>query len=1309
MKSETRLDSAIFHLTPTRTRCDLFIMANGMTEKMASGLLNPFLSHLRTAQEQIKKGGYSIILKPDPGRDTLWFTKGTVERFVRFVSTPEVLERVNTVESEILQIEKAIAIQGNEGLGFSSQVEDHQTRSMANIVDNKPTLDSDVNKAIVLYKPGEHPPDSNGIITQEENSKVKLLRVLETRRVVLQKEQGMAFARAVAAGFDMDNLSYIVSFAECFGANRLMDACLRFVELWKGKHESGQWLEIEAAEAMSTRSEFSSVNATGIVFSNGIWGSESNGKTSNNPGVEMNFSSEDRRPPTESQMPVGPQEYIQGQYQHPMFPQWPMHSPQGAPVFPAYPMQGMPYYPGGGMYFQSPYPPPMEDPRFNTQQRPKRHSMDSRDSNTESDSNTRSQDGVDQIMSEVEKEVLQGRKSHRKAGRSGKKKSGVVVIRNINYVTSKRHDASGSESQSASDSETDMEGEDLHSDSSDKKHKKNSRSSKNKGTHGKSDDDMNLYHRNETSFGQEADSGHWQAFQNFLLKEEEERTRPADGGMFSTEKEAPVKRKQNTIGPDPILPPDRDFRDAHDQRITEFDRVNGKVTRSYKHNASINEVGASHEHFSGREYIRDAQQDVQISESNGGRGVYRRAINDDFLIYSRENQTTDKNSYLDPLAGNEFVRVENTENISSRDVGDDSYIVPFRSSSQDQIGTESRTAIDMYSQFPSSIQKTAESSNGVTNQLGYEPDGLSFMPQRDVERESFGYDPAMEYDIQARTEDAVLANKNQEDISANVKKNPEKEKKSKASQNGMDKRRMESTMRRGKPSKLSPQAEAQARAAKLRAYKADLQKEKKEREEEEIRRLEALKRERQKRIAARGSSSPASPLPSQLVKPRTLTKVSPGLHKGSKFTDSDPGSSSPWQKLPIRTTSTASNDSGKVTKPSRPGGSSFSGNGLSRSVSSLPDLKKERNGSTPEAKTEAVRNRRLSDPEGNNVNRASSLRSVTSSKGPKHNVSDEPQIKKISAIMSLDKTKSATLPELKIRTPKGPPNNVPNKSATKQLIQKGNGSRSSLNSEKVKSKKADETTQYNNGDDNPVIEKTVVMLETEMVAPSVVQASAEIVEVRKELQSSPTGEKTRMDSNYASIRAPPPPVTIIKMEDNRVGQLNQNIESHEVASNCTIDESKVFSTKVTEKPYQAPYARLSSVDEQRSTNLQYNEGQQTTSAISVNTTDTIKAHVSFSLDPEVIDAAPESSDKHRSKDSSKGFRRLLKFGKKSQGSSTEKSEVTEDQLPLYASNEEVHTLKNLISQDEGTSTKVSRPFSLLSPFRKTSEKKLAYA
>lgn len=64
MKGETQLNSAVFQLTPTRTRCELVISAGGKTEKLASGLLKPFLTHINTADEQIAKGGYGWIFYP---------------------------------------------------------------------------------------------------------------------------------------------------------------------------------------------------------------------------------------------------------------------------------------------------------------------------------------------------------------------------------------------------------------------------------------------------------------------------------------------------------------------------------------------------------------------------------------------------------------------------------------------------------------------------------------------------------------------------------------------------------------------------------------------------------------------------------------------------------------------------------------------------------------------------------------------------------------------------------------------------------------------------------------------------------------------------------------------------------------------------------------------------------------------------------------------------------------------------------------------------------------------------------------------
>jgi hypothetical protein len=53
---------------------------NGKKEKIASGLFNPFLCHLKAAQDQMAKGGYSIVLVPEHGSNATWFTRGTIER-----------------------------------------------------------------------------------------------------------------------------------------------------------------------------------------------------------------------------------------------------------------------------------------------------------------------------------------------------------------------------------------------------------------------------------------------------------------------------------------------------------------------------------------------------------------------------------------------------------------------------------------------------------------------------------------------------------------------------------------------------------------------------------------------------------------------------------------------------------------------------------------------------------------------------------------------------------------------------------------------------------------------------------------------------------------------------------------------------------------------------------------------------------------------------------------------------------------------------------------------------------------------------
>ncbi|KAL0424935.1 UNVERIFIED_CONTAM: COP1-interacting protein 7 [Sesamum radiatum] len=96
-------------------------------EKLASGLLKPFVAHLRIAEEQVASAAQSVKLEVGRSKNAAtWFTKGTLERFVRFVSTPEVLELVNTFDAEMSQLEAARRIYSQQHLDFGDSEDDEE-------------------------------------------------------------------------------------------------------------------------------------------------------------------------------------------------------------------------------------------------------------------------------------------------------------------------------------------------------------------------------------------------------------------------------------------------------------------------------------------------------------------------------------------------------------------------------------------------------------------------------------------------------------------------------------------------------------------------------------------------------------------------------------------------------------------------------------------------------------------------------------------------------------------------------------------------------------------------------------------------------------------------------------------------------------------------------------------------------------------------------------------------------------------------------------------------------------------------------
>ncbi|BAT94781.1 COP1-interacting protein [Vigna angularis] len=1295
MKASTRLDSAVFQLTPTRTRFDLVIIVNGKKEKIASGLLSPFLSHLKAAQNQMDKGGYSIVLEPPDGNsDTSWFTKGTVERFVRFVSTPEILERVYTVESEILQIEEAIAIQGNNSLGIST-VEENQTNHVENIEGRRTQQDNNEERAIVLYKPDAQPPQANGTTTSEGNSKAHLLKVLETRKSALQKEQGMAFARAVAAGFDEDHIPPLMSFAECFGASRMKDACTKFRDLWRRKHETGQWLEIEAAETMSNRSDFSALNASGIILPNMVSASHTELDSGSNDGkASSDVPLMDRQPS------IGNQDNIQGQFPH-MFSPWPIHSPPGAvPVFQPCPVQGIPYYqayPGNSPFMQPNYS-PMEDPRLAGQSNGcRRHSMDSRHSNTESELT----DDVD-----IERDGAHTGGRRKKDRRSGKK-SGMVVIRNINYITKAENSSdSGSHSDSASETNED--------------NKESVKTSKRRDSRKEALGKLDSPDREKTDQAKDEDGGHWQAFENCLLRDADDDRHTIDPDQFDLEKLNNMRRKKHIDVNDPLVFTEREMHEGQGSSSLDMHSISKGLTHMPKR--SNNDLLLSAR--TGQSGDGRSGDDVQSFEVYGKRSGYRKAAGDYFITSKQESELSNAypSSYMETSLGYSSNKLERK---LFHDMNDDSYILEHRSIEVNDAGIVERNAIDMDSEIPN-VRKNEEKSSAMINHISNELDELSMLPERGAERGSMSYDPAFDYEMQAQA-GSTLQNKNKEVVTDTKpgSKKLDKEPKSKVTPNNADRRKSGGPIRRGKTSKLSPLDEARARAESLRNYKADLQKMKKEKEEEEMKRLEALKTERQKRIAAKSSSTTT---PSQLTKKQLSTKLSPSSHKGSKFSDSVPGASSPLQRFPIRTASVESSDSLKLSKTSRLISRSYlDNNKLSRSVSSLPESKLEKDDSATDTKASMRRIRRLSEPKVNAIRQTSSVKPLGTGTISKAKAADGPESKKISAIVSHDKSKTAALPELKIRTAKA--SDIPqNRTSVKDKGHKLNDSRSSMASQGTMSKKKDIGTSSNGDrDDNPVVEKTVVMLECERpYAPPIHNAEENFEIPDKQYDNDEVTEKTEIASNYAAIRAPVSPLSmdIIDKETSESQSHLQSIYTEVKMDHTEREPSKSSSLGISGETYQAPYARVSSMEDPSTRNSEYGKAAPTsleTAAIGV---DTAKAHVS-NIGNSTLEKIPEAIEKPQVKESSsKGFRRLLKFGKKSHRSVAERSSESDnvsidgseaDEIGNNGSSNEVHTLKNLISQDETPTAstsqqKSSRSFSLLSPFRsKSNEKRIMMA
>lgn len=880
MDPNTCLDHALFQLTPTRTRCDLLVVGGGVSERLASGLLEPFLSHLKSAKDQISKGGYSITLRA-PGGHAPWFTKATLQRFVRFISTPEVLERFVTIEKEIVQIEGSI-----------------QSSERSNLV-AEAAEDGRVRRSTTSSKLKDEPAGSNQD-GYEENSRVRLQRVLDNRKAMLCKEQAMAYARALVAGFYPESVDDLICFADAFGASRLREACINFLELCKQKNEDKLWIDEIAAMQAAAQPELPYLRTSGIILAgeddtssklNGIVDASISESTPSHASLDIG---QDYGLPTSGQTPS-----TDGRAQIPM--SWPNHLPQYIHNLQGHAFQQMPPYQGylyPGMQVPSSYypgnmqwPPNVEDSHIVHDQekdyhkssykkkKKKKHSQVLEQS--EEDSSTASSNSS--YESDSDDHSRQGKKhtstEHMHRKKHGKKSSRKVVIRNINYITSNGDGEKGSVTEgSLSNEEEFIKGDSLKQQveeavgSLERRHKSSSRHHK---KHNSAKHPGMLNGSNDADSNGVKGNNNWDAFQNLLLRD--------DDSTLDTEKE-PVKfqedyivnqnfedgrsnafndkadvSKTRVVSNDSFVVAERGFSSEGQNRIDNFKEGLDAPSFVNKSNSTNQEML-----FSSR-IDESASYSMSTLSVNGPKSSLTKCQKEEdwFTINKsdkpgNEDQNRDFSMFNGISVSSSATDSLHVEKNKKDIMTDDSFMIQARPS-EDQFNSQSAVDLGLVSDIVGATEfmnSTQEGSHNKTETINsHEPDDLFMVLDRDSAAQQSPAPWSIEMDYENNMS-SIEANKKLSEVETD-KNQPSKHEgpdtKTTRVQNGkVSSKEAKSKALNASLGKSKPDVTSRSKASP--GSRTRVVKSKSEKEEETRKRKEDLMIQRQKRIAERSAS-----------------------------------------------------------------------------------------------------------------------------------------------------------------------------------------------------------------------------------------------------------------------------------------------------------------------------------------------------------------------------------------------------------------------------------------------------------------------
>ncbi|XP_055829785.1 uncharacterized protein LOC129899043 isoform X2 [Solanum dulcamara] len=215
LDADVLLEYVEFQIFPRQGRYETRMCYGDKVEAASSGLLEQLVLHSPKIKSLHSNGADSIFKFKPLGNlsDAKWFTKSMLSRFLRIISSSDIINVAKAMVNEISQLEDARKFHLSL---YSQGPQDHIGSGKTDVSYSNcaaPTVDDDDN------------PSSS------DASKNELLRAMDLRLAALIEELAAVFDQAVGTKCSFEDITKIEKFSYYFGAVDLRNCLQKFVAL----------------------------------------------------------------------------------------------------------------------------------------------------------------------------------------------------------------------------------------------------------------------------------------------------------------------------------------------------------------------------------------------------------------------------------------------------------------------------------------------------------------------------------------------------------------------------------------------------------------------------------------------------------------------------------------------------------------------------------------------------------------------------------------------------------------------------------------------------------------------------------------------------------------------------------------------------------------------------------------------------------------------------------------------------------------------------------------------------------------------